>query len=91
MTKKDKTKEVLEQLVKDLKMEQVVPNVYEIVDEGRVESVFIQLLALFGKGGNTPIYLRPTDDQVIMLFSTEPITDEVYQKYIEVTNNEVGD
>lgn len=73
------------------KIKPVIPNVYEIIDEGRVDSVFIQLSDLFGKDRNTSIYFRPTDDQVIMLFSSEPITDEVYQKYIEVTNSEVGD
>ena len=69
-------------------MEQVIPNVYEIVDEGRVDSVFIQLSELFGKDGNTSIYFHPTDDQVIMLFSSKPITDEVYQKYLKVTDDE---
>lgn len=71
------------------KIKPVIPNVYEIIDEGRVDSVFIQLSELFGKDGNTPIYFRFTDDQVIMLFSSEPITDKVYQKYIEVTNSEI--
>ena len=42
-----------------------------------------QLIKCFGDIGEIAIYFRPTDQPEIMLASTEPITQKVYETWLK--------
>ncbi len=62
--------------------------IYEIVDEGMMPSVEEQLVNCFGSSGKTPIYFKPTNNEVIMLASTKPITAELYAEWLREDDGE---